>query len=291
MKRTLCKLVRFYTLYFPLRKGKVPLLLLLNKLGLFRHITEIGKIKNRSLVYLNLEDWVQQLVYFFGVYEYEKPESEEWISIAAKSKLILDIGANFGYYSILAADINPTSRIYSFEPAPETFARLKVNIELNKFSNIQLVNKGVSDTEGNFTLYLSKTDNSGMTSLRIPENYSGESVSVDVVSCDRFIKNQSLSGVDLVKIDVEGNEFNVLKGMEDIIKNDQPVIFIELMENHLKRFGHNLNVVFDFFNERNYRMYEFRKNEGFMLLQDPKDVGLAICCPESKLDKLSFHSN
>ena len=65
--------------YFPVRKGKVPLLGLFERLGVFHNMELNTRIANHTRVLLSVDDWVQRLVYFFGVYEYEKVETELWM--------------------------------------------------------------------------------------------------------------------------------------------------------------------------------------------------------------------
>ena len=281
IRKFLSKCIKLYIRYFPIRKGKIPVLLFFGKLGCFKGIEIEGDLMGNVRAILNLNDWVQQLVYFFGVYEFEKKETEAWLKLNEPNSTILDIGANFGYYSLLSASISNSIKAIAFEPAPKTFLRLVDNIKLNEFSSVIPNNVGVSNCNGSFTLYLADDDNSGMTSLSMPESYSGNEVKVEVVVIDEFVVNKISGNLRLVKIDVEGNELNVLLGMSETIAAYKPILFIELLNSHLNRFGHSIDQVFNYLYNKDYLIYEYDKTQTFKKLNTPTDVGLAICMHKS----------
>lgn len=279
MKKLITFLVRSYTLYFPLRLGKFPVLLFFEKVGIFKNQQKEGILGDHTKVMLDLNDWVQKLIYFFRIYEFEKHETNTWLSLLRPKQTILDIGANIGYYSLLAADKYSDVLIYSFEPAPLTFKSLTTNINLNDYNFIKTFNLGVSDNMGTFDLYLAENKNSGMNSMAIPTGYSGKKISIQTVSIDDFKKDQNIKKVDLVKIDVEGNELNVLKGMRNTIKEDMPIFCIEIMDENLRKFGHSSEDVFKLFNDNDYLCFECTKKGKHKQVLSPKDIGLAFFVP------------
>lgn len=276
------KLFYYYIRFFPVRKGKFPLLLLGSRLGIFKGQVRRTRLSDHTFVDLKLDDWVQQIVYFFGRYEFEKHETAAWTRQAAKSSVIADIGSNFGYYSLIATDVNPQCTIHAFEPAPKTYQSLVKNIHLNNYKNIRAHNIGLSDTNGVLPLYLASDTNTGMTSLSRPSDYSGSSVNVDVKVFDEFAEQNHITSLDLVKIDVEGNEFNVLKGMERSIAAFRPVFFIEILQNNLETFKASRDDIFNFFKARNYKCIEYSKNGTPVEITEPKDIGLAVFYPPEK---------
>lgn len=291
MKFFLIHLLRRYTLNFPIRKGKFPVILLFKKLGLFRNAIYDGVLGNHTKIQLDLNDWVQNLIFFFRIYEFEKNETRTWLSLVENNSVILDIGANIGYYSLLATDKFPEVKVYAFEPAPKTFDSLKNNINLNGYKNISAYNIGISDREGVFDLYLSTDANTGMTSLAIPGDYSGRKVSVQVECIDEFRIKEAIPQITLVKIDVEGNELNVLHGMTASISSDRPVICIEIMDANLRKFNHSSKDVFDFFTSNNYSCYECTNQRTIRKVTTIKDIGLAFFVPVEKEKKLKIFDN
>lgn len=288
MRKLLIRLVRVYTLYFPIRIGKVPLLRVLSRIGLFKNVEIMGKFGNHTRAMFHINDWVQQLVYFFGTYINEDSSIQVWKQFVKESRVIIDVGANFGFYSLLSAGINPKANIFAFEPSPYILRSFRRNIELNNYENIYLQPVGVGDKEGKFKLFVSDVNNTGMSSLVNRGEFSKYTVDVDVVSLDEFVVANSLSAIDLVKIDVEGNEFNVIKGMEEIIKINQPVIFIELLNDTLKNFGHHINDVFQFLSGMGYGCYEFDKYGKAIIVPEPKEFGLAVFIHNSKAAGLNI---
>lgn len=135
----------------------------------------------------------------------------------------LDVGANVGYFTLLASTLG--ARVVAYEPTPSVFARLKENVALNGFQHADLVNAAVMDKSGTLSLHLSGDD---------PEANSlfGNdplSVSVPAVSLDDDLAARSIEHVDLLKIDAEGAEPFVLDGATRLLSSPHPpAIIIEV---------------------------------------------------------------
>ncbi|MFM7055247.1 MAG: FkbM family methyltransferase, partial [Bacteroidota bacterium] len=80
--------------------------------------------------------------------------------------------------------------------------------------------------------------------------------------------------------DVEGNELNALMGMEQMISSSKPVFFIEIYDSNLAKFGHSRDMVFDFFKKHGYSIMEVGNQSRLVKIEQPKDIGLAICLPD-----------
>lgn len=137
---------------------------------------------------------------------------------------LIDIGANCGNYVKMALEVNPGIRVYAFEPHPVTFEKLKNRFGGHK--NVTLINKGASNQEGRLKLY-DYADNDGSTHASLYEGVikeihaSSKTVAheVDLVSLDKFVSESGIEEIALLKIDTEGNEFNVLKGASNLISS------------------------------------------------------------------------
>ncbi len=154
-----------------------------------------------------------------------------------ESPVILDIGANVGNYSRLIREFNADAVIHAFEPHPETFKQLK---SVSKQLNVQAFNCAVSDIAGMQKLFdyvpVEGSHGSEHASLlqNVIENMHGaESASWDVetTTVDQFVEQQAIRHINLIKIDVEGNELRVLQGATKTIgKNMVDLIQFEFNE-------------------------------------------------------------
>lgn len=155
--------------------------------------------------------------------KYEQYETKILLSQINNQSVVVDVGANIGYYTLLAAKI--AKKVYAFEPDKDSFLILKKNVEENELTNVFLFNQAVGDKNEKVGLIINK------------ENYGDSKVKVgneiDCVRLDEVIKEK----VDLVKIDVQGYEAKVVEGMKKIIKKDKPIIFIEVDQKNIKKIN------------------------------------------------------
>lgn len=165
---------------------------------------------------------------------YEKGTTRLFSDLIKEGMVVSDIGANVGYYSLIAARlVGESGRVFAFEPAPDNFALLVKNIEANGFGNIIPVQKAVSDKTGRGTLFL--WNEPDLHNMR--EHHEKGSIEVEVITIDEFMKNINRT-VDLVKMDVEGSEMRVLEGMvETIRRNPELKIITEFSPYYLRRSG------------------------------------------------------
>ena len=147
---------------------------------------------------------------------YEPYESELFLSHLNEDSVLIDVGANIGYYTMLAASKIKSGKIYAFEPNRRNFHILQMNMILNDIRNVELFQMAVSDTTGTAQLYLSE-DNFGDHQLYTSTRSRFEEVKVstlDELKCETptFL---------VVKIDTQGSDFKVLRGMAEIISKSR----------------------------------------------------------------------
>jgi FkbM family methyltransferase len=144
----------------------------------------------------------------------------QFARFARNSRRIVDIGAHTGIYSLFACALNSSCEVFAFEPFPPIYARLVENIRLNGFeSRIRSFQVAVSDAEGTGRLYIAP--DATMCAL---SDSSGE-LEVPVVMLDQIIPIDG--GTGLIKMDVEGHENRVFRGMERVVQDSHPVIIFE----------------------------------------------------------------
>lgn len=149
---------------------------------------------------------------------------------------VLDIGAQFGYFSLVAArQASHGGEVYAFEPAAANFTLLERNIRLNGYAGcIFPIQKAVAEKRKTVTFFVyDGSDSHGM--YRHPEARVKEEVSVECVTIDEALGGQA---VDVIKMDIEGNEPYALEGMRKTISNSGGLILIaELAPAYLRRAG------------------------------------------------------
>lgn len=182
---------------------------------------------------------------------YELSELEMQRKLTGEHDIILDIGANLGWYALHVARSGPECRILSFEPIPSSFVFLNRNIALNRIPNIETFNFGFSDQSGTVPYYYDKTlsVNAGLA------NHAAEGASEEIYcrteTLDAFLEgNQLVAG--FVKCDVEGAELKVFRGGVKMLKHQRPVIFAEMLRKWAARFGYHPNDMIRFLHSFGY---------------------------------------
>jgi len=165
---------------------------------------------------------------------YEPLQTKLFLETLKDGDVFFDIGANIGYYSMLASSkVKNTGKVYSFEPDINNISILEKNIELNNISNIKIIKKAISDKTG-FVNFKSSDISKGDSA--ISKNEDKNNISVPSVTLDDF---DSQVGVypNIIKLDVEGAEIMALKGASGLFRHvKQPIgLFIEYNPQSLKQ--------------------------------------------------------
>lgn len=224
-----------YLFQHPLNKNWVILLL---KLLLWK----TNQIFFKNPIVVDLNSSVKCICYpdssFGGLIFFTKlPDYVEMnllIHVSKKKSIIIDVGAGIGDYSLLAGSGNKNNKVFSFEPSSKSYARLVENINLNKLSNIIASRKVISSKSEK--LYFEEEDISEISHI----NPKIMTTNRESISIDNLCKNNNISRIDLIKIDVEGAESLVLEGMKEILsKNLITSIIIELNSNSINFLSSN----------------------------------------------------
>jgi FkbM family methyltransferase len=142
----------------------------------------------------------------------EKNNLETLILSANNGDVVYDIGGNIGLYSIfLSKKVSGGGKVIVFEPEKENYDHLLDNIELNNIKNIVVFKKALGEKNEQAKLYIG--EEMGNCSLLEKTGYENKYELIDVVNGDNFIEKNNLPYPNLIKIDVEGYEYNVLKGL------------------------------------------------------------------------------
>lgn len=174
-------------------------------------------------MYVDLDDYghtTQDLV-DYGIYH--KQMTSVVKSIMRRGMVFVDVGANIGYFTLLAARIvGKEGRVFAFEPEPHNFELLVRNIAINGYQNITPVQKAISNRNGTAELFIRKHGH-GAHSLGV--RFHDGTVVVATETLDSFFEAYQ-GKIDLIKIDVEGWEMAVLQGMKRIVSENKSLAII-----------------------------------------------------------------
>ena len=169
---------------------------------------------------------------------------------------LLDCGSNYGFYSFYVASLSLGNQVLAFEASPGTFNSFKANLELNNFRNINYRNLAISEVSGKFiNFYESHNDwESSATHNKFENN---KIASVETTTIDKELSKKDLSDfVVIIKLDIEGNEFNAIQGCKDTILKYEPLITIELSRYNFNNQNYNFDYFRKFLNDFKYKIYD-----------------------------------
>jgi len=242
--------------------GKLPLVTSIDNF-LNQHFKLSGVVLidvQGSKIYVDSRDTgVAPFLLKWGIHE--KYETMLFKKLIKKGMVVVDIGANFGYYTLLAARlVGDEGKVFAFEPDPYNYSLLAKNIGANGYNNVIPVQKAILHKSGKMKLFLDK-NNLGAHSLSepIPSNKGG-SILVEVISLDEFFKDKDYT-IDVIKMDVEGSEMKVLQGMTNLInKNDNLKIITEFWPIGLRKSGSSPTEFLNKLKEYGFTLYQIGRS-------------------------------
>jgi FkbM family methyltransferase len=191
---------------------------------------------------LNPSDFVES--FFYWTAEFEPWNWYHLSRIITPGSIVCDIGANFGFYTVMIArQLQGTGgRVFAFEPCKETFERLETNVRLNNLRSVATVlSTALSDRQG--VGFLEQEQNQILSAARSATRNSGarfvshrgEPIALETL--DNIYRQGAMQRLDVIKIDVEGHELAVLNGATEVIEQFRPALMIEFNPAALNRAG------------------------------------------------------
>lgn len=222
------------------------------------------RISHNLKLLVDVREHIGNFIYFNKCYE---PIITKWfMRFIKRSSLVIDIGAHIGYYTSIAADIvGSEGRVIAFEPYYKNYYLLRKTILKNNFQNVILETFAVADRGGRRLMYFPYNVNLGTgsffkhKSLLHTSSYFKKKMLIDTVSLDAYLLEKNIKEVNLLKIDAEGVELSIIKGMcgglrEQIYK----AIIIDCVEtgvhNKERDYISELKSILRYFQ---YRLYHF----------------------------------
>lgn len=168
-------------------------------------------------------------------------------------QVFYDIGANIGYFTIIGARlVGPEGRVHAFEPVPANAAAVRHNCSLNGFGRVTVWENAVSDHSGRAEMYLAEyAGGSALTSAAPPPDVKGR-LAVQAVAIDDLVQRGAIEPPDFVKVDVEGAEMSVLRGMQETLDQYRPVIVYEIDDGDSDKLAQKRSACREFLSEYGY---------------------------------------
>jgi len=287
-RKLLRRLLLLYTSRFPIEKGKVRLV---NSLARWlRHPGDSATVRRGTgyTMRLDLEDMVQESIFFFGFYE--RPLVSYFLSVLSEGMVFVDVGAHVGQYTLLASkEVGATGHVYSFEPHPKNFAALSQNVILNRFTNVSLFNAALADSAAESQLFVNATDaggtNRGTHSLRVQKGWrQSVTIPIETMLLDEAL--QDAARLDVMKIDVEGAELLVLKGAQQLLARFKPIVAFESAEDSTTSFGHSTTDAKRFLAQMGYKLFRLAAESRRMRLihaleTQPEEFSTIVALPQN----------
>jgi FkbM family methyltransferase len=174
----------------------------------------------------NLDHKLERTIYYSG---FDFPDIRALRRIIRPGSVVLDLGANIGYYSLLFAKWRAV--VYAFEPCPETVRKLRRNLELNPALEVSVWEIAFSDQEGRVSMVVPDATN---CACNFVAPGSGE---IQVTTLDAFVRAHDVQRIDFIKVDIEGSEVGFLEGAAETIWRFRPMMMVEINPSTLERFG------------------------------------------------------
>lgn len=172
--------------------------------------------------------------------------------------IMLDIGSNRGFFTFHYSKIAKNGFVYSFEPIPSTFKLQKKLLKFFRINNYKAFNLALGDKAGSIEMLLPRNGHfpEDLCATIKTENVEKSFTNFEIIKteCDtlnNIIAKEKIKRIDFIKMDVEGAEFLVLKGAEKAL-NLRPIIFMEMIDRHFKKFGYQKEDIITFLKNMNF---------------------------------------
>lgn len=220
------------------------------------------------------------------------PEHEEMEFIHSylqPKDVMIDVGANIGAISLLAADKITHGKIFAFEPTPSVANKLKLNVRLNGLENIIACFVQAVSNKNGFLHF--KIEGQSEVNHIVNSSTKGDSkdiIKVSSTTLDTFVKNNNLKQVDLLKIDVEGAEQSVFDGAKTSLSKHVISVIVFEANPKMKKYGTSSKKLISFIQQYGYSVFAFSKDK-LLPLKDVSDfkgtVNLVAVAPTPSIKK------
>lgn len=260
--RVAAALARGYLQRVPLRTGKRHLWdHAIRPYIAWRDMSFRTKTQAEFFLDVNTTDIIQRYIYYFGVWE---PVLTDYIQRTLKTgDVFIDIGANIGYYTILASRlVGASGQVFAIEASPSICASLRHHIALNAASNVTVINAAIYRERAELPLYMHEATNIGATTIMADVAQRRDTAIEAVVQAMPLadaVPVQDIRRARMIKIDVEGAEWPVLQGIADLLAHMSPEteLVIEIDPQALRDQGTSTEAFLAVFAAAGFRPWSF----------------------------------
>lgn len=229
-------------------------------------------------IYTTADNYIEWTILSTGTYE---DEISKLIKISLRpGDSSLDIGGNIGLQSIrMSLSVGNTGKVYAFEPLNYLQEKFRKNMALNKADNVTLLPFALSDTESESEFRINENAwNQGTFSLHNSQGITKQTVSIKIA--DDLPEIKELHSLALIKIDVEGFEYQVLRGLSNTLQKHKPRIIFEYDSNYWAATGQSIANCSGFLQSMGYKLYQITP-VGCELITAISDItdGNLFCMP------------
>ena len=201
---------------------------------------------------------------------FEAKETAFVRSTVSTSWVCVDVGANFGWYTVLLSRLcGDAGRVHAFEPVPDTYELLQRNLELNECANVVTNRAALDAAQARKELYIPDIGVSGSFALH-PFDRSYRAMSVETRTLDDYVEAQGLERLDFVKADIEGAELGLLQGAKRTLSRFGPVLMLEVQRSSTTLFGYEPSAVFRELEPFGYSAFTVNGQGGLAAFDDPR---------------------
>lgn len=276
----LTRVFRTFLRYVPIRHGKQTVLnRIVDPYLSWRDHSAIAKTTFGAKFNLRLPDFIQARIYYFGRWE---PNLTNFISSRLKlGDVFVDVGANIGYFSLMASKlVGPSGRVFAVEASPRIFKLLQENIKLNGSGNIVAINVAASDTAGTLPIYIGNETNLGRTSTvksyALQQDQKLET-QIEAKPLPDIVDIDDLLRARIIKIDVEGAEASVIKGIKPLLGKfcDETEWVVEISPARNEESRKEIADILNSFRGAGYDLYQLENDYSDTKYINP-DLGVII---------------
>lgn len=241
------------------------------------------KLARGMRIHCKLWDEVQNAIWWNGP-NYERKESKFIRRYLKPGMVFFDVGSNVGYYTLLAAPIvGKDGKVHAFDPVSEQHADLRANVERNKLQNVVPERLIITDRAGTMEINLGSEDNAGTASVNLVYRENQATERVDCTTLDAYLSEHGVKRLDVLKIDVEGHEPFVLRGVAETLRKLRPLLLVEVRGEMLEELGSSRETLFQQIAVHGYVPYSLTRGGWPKPMVIPADGNLIVFSPDEKL--------